>query len=459
MKSNFLKFLFLFCFLPCLYGDNFIPKMGYVLNVNGLPVYKSMEMSLKSGVLKFKDNFEIEYSPDERWIEIRRKGEIGYIRRDPPGINELLIFRKPREKFYFVTTANASGILEEPFLNSKKISNLEEFKLFEIDSYSEGIETKLKPLKYNWYQVKTTDGKIGFIYDSSPMYHTLELASSVVEKKIIAVNQYALVLNENYIYKLGNESVHNSQGGNSKKGEFIFIRESLEFNGQRYFHFSMDYSSKDWKMQADIETYNDLPFAGWISQKDVKLFSNEDFSRYTIEDTASKVNRNLLIQILAQNKDIPLNFMNINFVPLPKMPNTIKEKYFLISLHSGYANQRNYGSLEKVTFLVKKDGKEYFVYPGDLANNGKYELCDLDKDGVPEIFYTPNTMSRISFSAPSFFAYHKEAFQEIPLPGEFSDIYKVDNKYLYLRIENKKNKYSWKKYKYANGKFFEIKNK
>ncbi len=467
MKSNFLIFLFLFSFFASVLADDEPLKKAYLLNVNGISIYKSKEINQKVGVLNYKDEFAISQSDkDGAWTKIITGNKKRFIRKVESSRAEILIFTNILLKSYLVTKKIKNPILEKPFSDAKVLSELEQFSILEALAYSSPTDKSedLPGYKERWYELLLADGRKGYAKEIGALYDSIEKAKLVAEKKQVELSGYALVTNPVYIKDIDNKEKEEIVGKNglSKKGEFLYVNESREIKGVKYFYTVMSNPSRKYKMEATPTDYDDIPLRAWISEKDAKYFSPAEFSRYTLENSTYKKDKLLLEEIFAQNDNLPLNFLNVYIKPLGSKNKNWESKFFIASLYTGYINSSGFGDIEPLSLLVEKDKKNYKVYNGNIQNRGKIEFFDLDKDGTPEIFSSMDiqSMSRVAFTTPIFYAFIKGAYKEIPLPGNFLDSYEIDESFLYInkRDENSK-KVGKRKYKYLQGKFVEVENK
>ena len=462
MKSNFLIFTFLFSIFSLINAEPQTEKKAFLLNVNGIFIYKAKDINQKMGNLNFRDEFFIlENANDEEWSKIRKGKEFGFIRKSKSTSEEILLFDSPVQKNYLVTKIAKNQILAQPFSDSKSLGALEKFSVLEILSYSLPFEDKKENLEQRWFEVKTKNRKIGYIKDTSVFYDSLEKAKSIAQKKQISLSGYALVSNPVYLTEPGGKEIETNKRGSSKKGEFIPVKESQERKGVKYFYTSMRNPSLSYKMQATPKGFQDKPFTGWISEIDAKYFTAGEFSQFTLKNTKYTDNKLLLERIYAQNEDLPLNYLNVYLNSIANIKEKEKSKFLIASLYVGYVNSSGYGEIMPQSFVVRKEEGSYTVFTGNINNRGKFELFDLDQDGIPEIFSSmeTNSMSRVAFTAPAFYGYVKGAYIEIPLPGNFLDNYTIDEKFLYLNEREGSNKKAdQKKFKYLQGKFVEVKN-
>ncbi len=465
MKSNFLIFLFLFSFFALVFADEESPKKAYLLNVNGISIYKSKDINQKIGILNYRDEFVIsQFDTPNGWNKIRKGNQEGFIRTDDFNQKEFLIFTSRLSKVYIVVKETKNQIVEKPFPEAKILSSVDQFSVLEVASYSSPLEDRKEVLEEKWYEVLLSDARTGYIKEKSLIYDTIEKAKSVAEKKQIDLNGYALVSNPIYLEEPGGKEkeVIAKRNGFSKKGEFLFVKESREFRGEKYFYTEMGNPSKSYKMQATPKDFDDAPFTGWISEKNAKYFSPREFSRYTLENSTYTKDKILLEAIYAQNEDYPLNFLNIYVKPAGAKNKEWESRFFIVSLYSGYINSARFGNSELVLLVVEKEKDNYKVYNGNIQNRGKIEFFDLDGDGTPEIFSSMDyqSMSRVAFTAPAFYAYIDGAYKEIPLPGNFLDTYMIDGSFLYIdKRQDSNKKVDQQKYKYQNGKFIKFTNK
>ncbi|HRG44576.1 MAG TPA: hypothetical protein PLG41_00110 [Leptospiraceae bacterium] len=462
MKSNFLIFTFLFSIFSLINAETQTEKKAFLLNVNGIFIYKTKDINQKVGNLIYQDEFFIlENANDEEWTKIRKGKEFGFIRKPKSTSEEILLFDSPISKNYLVTRISKNQILEQPFSDSKSLDALEKFSVLEILSYSLPFEHKKENLEQRWFEVKAKNHRVGFVKDVALFYDSLEKAMTVVQKKQISLSGYALVSNPIYLTEPDGKVIETNKRGSSKKGEFIPVKESQERKGVKYFYTSMRNPSLSYKMQATPKGFQDKPFAGWISEKNVKYFTPGEFSQYTLRSSKYTGDKLLLEKIFAQNEDLPLNYLNVYLNPIGDKKEKEKSLFSITSLYIGYVNSSGYGEIEPQSFVVKKEKESYTVFAGNISNRGKFEFFDLDHDGIPEIFSSmeTNSMSRVAFTAPAFYGYINGAYIEIPLPGNFLDNYTIDEKFLYLNVRETSNKkVDQKKYKYLQGKFVEVKN-
>lgn len=462
MKSNFLIFTFLFSIFSLINAEPQTEKKAFLLNVNGIFIYKAKDINQKMGNLNYQDEFFIlENANDEEWTKIRKGKEFGFIRKSKSTSEEILLFDSPISKNYLVTRIPKNQILEQPFSDSKSLDALEKFSVLEILSYTLPFEHKKENLEQRWFEVKTKNRKIGYVKDIAVFYDSFEKAKSIAQKKQISLSGYALVSNPVYFTEPGGKEIESNKRGFSKKGEFIPVKESQERKGVKYFYTSMRNPSLSYKMQATPKGFQDNPFTGWISEMDAKFFTPGEFSQYTLRNSKYTGDKLLLEKIFAQNEDLPLNYLNIYLNSIGDKKEKEKSFFSIVSLYLGYVNSSGYGELEPQSFVVKKEKESYTVFAGNISNRGKFELFDLDQDGIPEIFSSMDThsMSRVAFTSPAFYGYVNGAYIEIPLPGNFLDNYSIDEKFLYLNDrEISGKKVEQKKYKYLQGKFVEVKN-
>jgi|GEM_PF-1986723 hypothetical protein len=465
MKSNFLKFLFLFCFFSLVTADSQTENKAILVNINGLPIYKSKDINRKIGVLEKGEEFLIiSKHSDENWVRIETKKGNGFILNSNFLSSDILTFTNPLEKRYLVLKHEKNFLLEKPFFDARVLENLNQFSIVEILALGSSIENIKGYGEDRWYEVKTKDNKNGFVKDIAISYESLEQAKSVAEKKQLQLSGYALVSAPIYLKEPGGEVINekNMKNGFSKKDEFINVIESQEKNGIKYYFTSMSNPSRKMKMQITPEHFNESPFDAWISEQNVKYFTPKEFTLYTLKNSKFNEDKSLLEKTFAQNEDIPsLNFLNAYQNLLTSKKKKENTYYGLVNLFIGYVNSSGFGELEPVMFLYKKDKENFTVFAGKISDRGKIKIFDLDKDGIPEIFSSMDneSMSRVAFTTPAFYGYINGAYKVIPLPGDFLDRYEIDENFLYLDEKDYKNKkISKKKYKYKNGLFKEVKN-
>jgi hypothetical protein len=466
MKSNFLIFLFLFSFFASVYAEDEPLKKAYLLNVNGISIYKSKDINRKIGALNYKDEFFISQLDTKKgWTKIAKGKRKGFIRTADFSHREILVFTNILSKSYIVTKKIKNQILEKPFSDAKVLSEREQFSLLEALAYSSPTDNleDVPGDRERWYELLLTDGRKGYVKEIVSLYDSIEKAKSVAQKKQLHLSGYVLVSNPIYLDEPGGKKKEDSlkRSGLSKKGEFLYVKESREVQGVKYFYTVMSNPSRKYKMEATPTDYDDTPLSAWISEKDAKYFSPVEFSRYTLENSTYTKDRLLLDAILAQNDNLPLNFLDVYIKPLGAKNKKWESRFFIASLYTGYINASGFGDIDPLSLVVEKDKKNYKVYTGNIQNRGKLEFFDLDKDGTPEIFSSMDykSMSRVAFTAPAFYAYRNGAYEEIPLPGNFLDNYEIDGNFLYIdKREDGSKKKDKKKYKYLQGKFVEVQN-
>lgn len=465
MKSNFLKFLFLFCFFSLVTAGARAENKAILLNINGLPIYKSKDINQKVGVLEKGEEFLIlEKDSDDSWLGIENKKGKGFILNTKFISSDILTFTNPLKKSYLVLKHEKNFLLEKPFLDAKSLDNLKQFYILEILAVGSSIEKNETFEEERWYEVKTEDSRVGFVKDVANYYDSLEKAKNVAEKKQLHLSGYALVSVPIYLNEPGGEIINDQKMKNnfSKKDEFISVTQSQEKNGIKYYFTSMSNPSRKMIMQMSPENFDASPIEGWISEQNAKYFTMKEFSLYTLKNSKLSEEKKLLKKTFEQNKDLPsLNFMNAYLNPLTIKNTKKKTKFGLLNLHTGYVNSSGFGDIEPAIFLYKKDGDDYTAFTGKISDRGKIKIFDLDKDGFPEIFSSMDTesLSRVMFTTPAFYGYVNGAYKVIPLPGDFLDSYEINENFLYLAKRDSNNKKTIrKKYRYKSGKFVEVKN-
>lgn len=451
MKSNFIILFFLLSFFNLIWSDSIHAKKGYLINPNGIFLYKSKQFKDKKGIIKQGEEFHIsDELEDKDWIGVETKTQNGYIHNND---QDYIVFDRVLNNEYLVSDEKQRILYEKPYLEANPISKIDGFSVLSVlEKESSKSPSKKKKDKQIWFKVKINN-KVGFLVSKNEVYTSKESAMDVSQKKEIALDGFALVIDPIYL-KEPNGEIFTPKGA-SKKNEFVFVVKERTDRNEKFFLVEMKNASFKNKMQATPIDFDEAPFQAWISETNAKYFTPTEFSYYTLQKSSYKGDIRLLKNIFAANKDLPLNFQNVYFNPISDN----KTDYFIVTLFKGYENSSGYGEFYPVSFVVKKVKSDYKVYNGDLINSGKFQFIDLDRDGIPEVFTSMETVtySRTAFSAPRFYAYIDEAYREIPLPGNFLDTYKITENFLYTQKEdNPKSKVQ--KYKYQNGEFIKIKN-
>lgn len=437
-------------------------RKAFLLNPNGLVLFKTKTQTKKIqvGVIDYAQEVSLYFDEeDSNWIEIRKPALSGFIPKNDILEKDFLIFKEPNSKTYAITKKDKILFYEKPFTEIKPSSELSQFQLVEVVGESD-LSENLQD--YKWFEIKISNGKKGFVKGDIDFYNSLFDAELAIKNRQINLNGYALVKNPIYISKKagGQNEVFVEKKGSSKKGEFIFVAQSKEIEGVRYFKAVMENPSRHYKMQATPKEYNDSPFEAWIAHENVKFYSPEEFSKYTIENSKYKNDRSIMLEIAEQNKNIYLNFSGMSVNALTFNKSKKKSDFYLVKLLEGYTNSHGYGNVRQITFVVQEQKENYKAFLGSIEDRGMVEMLDLDEDGIPE-FYTHmnlNSMARVAYTTPLFYAFVNGYYREIPLPGNFLDNYTIKENILYLDARDDSNTKIVKlKYKYKNGKFIQVK--
>lgn len=462
MKSNTLnflmKFLLFFVFFALFPNEPVNWKKAFVINSNGIVLFKSKsEKKVQIGAISTGQ--QVLYLEESDWIKIQVETLVGFLPKNSVQKFDFLVFEKSSEKIFAIIKKDKSLLWEKPISFATSVGTLNQFDLVEILSASnqnEKLGTEL------WLEVKTSDDRIGFIKDEVDFYNSLPNAKLAQEQRQLQEKGFFLVHNAKYFKEMGLEKIEifGDSIGASKKGEFLFVLESKEIAGIRYYKTLMENPSRAYKMQATPESYNDTPFEAWISEKNGVYYSSEEFSRYTIEHTKNKKDIFLMKEILSNNKNLSLNFSSFSIESIKTNMTEKKSDFYLVKTLKGYTNSAGYGHTNQITFVVKERNQKFEVFSGNIENRGIIEMHDLDEDGTPEFYTHMNqfSMSRVAFTTPLFYGFVNGAYREIPLPGDFLDNYQIKNNILYLNLKTGlKSKSAGVKYKYKNGKFIQVK--
>jgi len=466
MKFKTLIFLFSYFLFSTFFSLFSVEKVGvkkaFLLNPNGLVLFKAKTQTNKTqvGLIDYSEEVSLYFDEeDTNWIEIRKPAMSGFIPKNDILEKDFLIFQENNSKTYAITKKDKILFYEKPFTEIKPSSELSQFQLVEVISESD-VNENLQDDK--WFEIKITNGKKGFVKGDIDFYNSIFDAKLALKNRRLNLNDYALVKNPIYISEkaAGQNEVFVEKKGSSKKGEFIFVTQSKEIEGVRYFKAVMENPSRHYKMQATPKAYNDSPFEGWIAEQNVKFYSPEEFSKYTIENSKNKNDRSIMIEIAEQNKNMYLNFSDISVNALAFNKSKKKSGFHLVKLLEGYTNSGGYGNVRQITFVVQEQKENYKAFSGIIEDRGMIEMLDLDEDGIPE-FYTHmniHSMSRVAYTTPLFYAFVNGYYREISLPGNFLDNYTIKENILYLDARDESNTKIVKlKYKYKNGKFIQVK--
>jgi hypothetical protein len=451
----FVSFIF-YSIFPLFSVETSSFKKAFLMNPNGVIVFKTKSITKdRIGKVGYGDVVLISIdAKDSKWAEIKTDSFNGFIPANESIESEFLIFSKPPKASFGLIKSEKLKLLSKPFLDSTVTSELKQFDIIEILGEN-NVQNEI------WVEVKTENGKEGFLKGEIDFYDSISLVKSAKERRQLVLSGYALVDNPIYLQepgkKLGNNQLQ--ERGFSKKGEFVFINQSVEIDGIKYFQTLMQNPARYYKMQADPGRYNDLPAIGWISEKNCKYYSFLEFTKYTIENSNFHGDKSLMEKVAVLNKDSSLNFLDFSIHRLTAANPATNPIFFTVKLATGYTNSSGFGHRETISLVGKEDNKKYTIFDGNIENRGIVEVLDLDGDGIPEFYSHMNTnsMTRVLYTKPVIYGFKEGAYKEIPLPGKFLDNFEIDGNLLILNLRAKNGKLKQVKYKYQNAAFVEIK--
>ncbi|MCB1160869.1 MAG: SH3 domain-containing protein, partial [Leptospiraceae bacterium] len=296
--SGILSTFLVIMFFSCKEKPKTVLYQGFVVGLNGVPVYKKpADYGHKISVLPVDAQFEVleEKIPDPKlkdkryWYEIRSGESRGYLSYNEVLINKnVSIFSQAGTKNVALITAKGGlNLRQKPGLKAKVIKVLPTNSLVEVikqGSFMQAIKDKYD----RWLEIKTTTGETGFIFAGYVNLYTKEEAELASKRKETQDSGYILITVDSPVYyeNPGKDPINpenkefQGEGMNYKgfpqKGEFGVVKSMVELAGKKYFKIEM----------VEFINYSDMysQAMGWISADSGTYYSEEDFETYTLKN-------------------------------------------------------------------------------------------------------------------------------------------------------------------------------
>lgn len=388
---------------------------AYVINPNGIALYQTA-LDLKSKIENIPvggkiifTNETINPQSDEsnQWASVSFNGKKGFVYSVDlfTGKDWFTLYpfktnnektNKEEEAFAIVQT-NKAFLYELPSLDSKKVSELDQFTMVGIvgsgaqyDPFiSNNIDLEMGGPERNWYEISSGDKK-GFLLNSINYPVTKEQAEIQLKDKYISEKGYfALTAKEPTIYNYDTKEIFGKEYRIKvlKENAFLNTSESRVINGEQVYLITFaDKISVIKKAKPKKSEEDTSPYMGYISAKDGMYFTEEKFSDYTVANTKFKGDMNAITVMRSEfeKRGIFLNYVNFNLRKISgdSFP---KESFFIASAEIGNFDAYFSGSSGVRSIILKQTDGIFEPVSSSIYTSRPILYKDLDGDKVKEL--------------------------------------------------------------------------